>query len=142
MKAISLFARAMAVITALLLAMTLGAGSPADAKVAATKSGATVAAKALPKRNLNDTLVHKNNRLFMKGKVDPSYKHRLVVIQRRDCKSCDWHRVARVTTNSYSRFSYELGAPKKGSWFYRAFAKKYNGYGKSWSTYVYRTYQY
>lgn len=142
MKFMSMAGRLVGVVTALLLALSLGAGSAANAKPAASSSGLSSAAgKALPKRNLNDNLVQRNGKLFMKGKVDPSYKRRIIVVQRKDCKSCGWHRVAKVRTSSTSRFSYQMGAPRKGAWFYRAFAKRYNGYGKSWSNYIYRTYR-
>lgn len=138
----TLAARIVGALTALLLAMTL-AGSPADAAARQAEKAAqpSVAAKALPKRNLNDRLVQRNGKLFMRGKVSPAYKKRIIVVQRKTCKSCSWKRVARVRTNSKSVFIYQMGAPRRGNWFFRAYAPKFNGYGKSWSNYIYKTYR-
>ncbi|MFZ2504032.1 MAG: hypothetical protein WAW88_15330 [Nocardioides sp.] len=139
----SVAARLVTLVTGAGLALSLGA-VPAQARTAeamARPAAAPSASKALPLRNLNDKLVRRGGKLIMHGKVRPAYKRKIIVIQRAKCDGCTFRKVDRVRTNSRSVFNYRMSAPRSGSWYYRAFAKKQGGYAKSWTNYVYQTYR-
>ncbi len=123
----------------------LGLVGPASAGASSTVAGVAVAAdsvaRALPKRNLNDKLVQKPRGLFMKGNVAPGYGKKVIVLQRAKCKTCKFKKYDTTRTDKAGKFSFRLGAPAKGAWFWKAFAAKQGGYGKSWSNYIYKTYR-
>ncbi|WP_346387269.1 hypothetical protein [Nocardioides sp.] len=116
--------------------------------VASTASGA-VAAHArpvahaaparLPRRAMHDKVVTlSRHKLVFKGRVDPG--HGPVIIEKKNCRhGCRWNRVAKVSTDSDSRWHVRIYAPRHGEWFYRGYVNKYGGYAKSW-TGVWRTY--
>jgi hypothetical protein len=112
-----------------------------DSGDAGTAVVADSAARALPKRNLNDKLVQKPRGLFMKGNVDPGYGKKPIVLLRAKCKTCAFKRYSQTRTDKEGKFSFRLGAPAKGAWFWKAFAKKQGNYGKSWSNFIYKTYR-
>lgn len=123
----------------------VGLVGPASAGSGGTVVGAAVAtnsaARALPKRNLNDKLVQKPRGLFLKGNVDPGYGNKVIVLQRATCKTCNFKKYGQTRTDKDGKFSFRLGAPSKGAWFWKAFAAKRGGYGKSWSNFIYKTYR-
>lgn len=123
----------------------LGLVAPASAGGGTTAAGSAAAgdavARALPVRNLNDKLVQKPRGLFLKGNVNPGYGKKVVVLVRAKCEDCKFKKFGKTKTNKAGKFTFRLSAPRKGSWYWKAYAKKSGGYGKSWSNYVYRTYR-
>jgi len=108
----------------------------ADSYEPATSTSTT--SRALPTRAMHDKVVQPSpHKLIFKGRVDPG--HCPVVIQKKDCKTCDWHKFKVVKTNDQSRWKVQIYAPRHGYWFWRGFVKAYGGYAKSY-TGVWRTY--
>jgi hypothetical protein len=116
--------------------------------VAPTASGAVAAdedravhaptVKRLPHRQMHDKVVSPTrHKLIFKGRVDPG--HGPVIIEKRNCKRCPWHKVDKAKTDADSRWSVRIFAPRRGEWFYRGYVKAYGGYAKS-KTSIWRTY--
>ena len=97
-------------------------------------------ARALPRRDLHDTVVKRQGKLIFKGRVDPG--HGPVVIQKKTCRACAWRKFKVVsTTGDLNQWRVRIYAPRNGYWFWRGFVKAYGGYAKS-KTGVWRTYTY
>ena len=118
--------------------------SPADAATQSTKpttstQNSTVhRTSALPKRNLHAKVVKVRGKLFFKGRVDPGKGP--VYVQKKGCLKCHWKRFKKVRTHGpKSKWSVRIGAPRHGSWYWRAVVPKKGAYGKSISG-VWRTY--
>lgn len=95
-------------------------------------------AKRLPHRAMHDKVVSPSrHKLIFKGRVDPG--HGPVIIEKRNCKHCPWHKVDKAKTDSQSRWSVRIFAPRHGEWFYRGYVIAYGGYAKS-KTGIWRTY--
>jgi hypothetical protein len=92
-------------------------------------------------RRLHDRAVKENDRLMLKGKVAPVWKHRPVFVERKTCmqKRCKWQSYTKVRTNAKSQFTARVRAPRSGSWFYRARVNGTIEYVTSYSS-VYRAY--
>lgn len=127
-----------ALVAALSLLSPASATGSSGASVSAPSS---IAAKALPTRNLHDKLKQKPRGLFIKGNVSPGYGHKKIVIQKAKCKTCAFKKVAKVRTNKAGKWSYKLSAPANGYWYWKAFAKKSGNYGKSPSNNIYKTWR-
>jgi hypothetical protein len=54
------------------------------------------------------------------GVLSPRYVNRLVYIDKRPCATCGWRSVGADRTDAYSRFSFRVGAPASGRWWWRA----------------------
>lgn len=121
------------------LALTAPANAArAEALRVAAARPAAPAGRALPTRDLHDRIVQPSrHKLIFKGRVDPG--HGPVVIQKKACRACKWHRYQVVTTDDDSRWRVRIYAPRHGYWFWRGFVKAYGGYAKSWTD-VWRTY--
>ena len=94
-------------------------------------------------RDLNATDVKKDGRLLFKGKVTPKWNKKKIVLERKTSKKGKYKVVKRAKTNKKGKWSFRLSAPRKGSWYYRAWVPGRNGFVKSYShIYVetYRTY--
>ena len=103
--------------------------------------GAASAQGALPKREItSEVITNQDNQLVLKGNVSPGHAERKVFVQKRNClkPKCDWHHYNTVVTNEFGVFRSRIGAPRKGSDYYRAKVVKYGGYGTSYSQ-VWRT---
>lgn len=139
-----------------LLSGALGLVAPASAGGGSAVTGSVVAAegmaaRALPVRDLNDKLVRKPRALFIKGNVNPGYGKKMIFIVRSKCGGCtpgvqdgldrNYKKVAKVRTDKAGKFKFRMSAPSRGVWFWKAYAKKSGGYGKSWSNYIYSTYR-
>lgn len=61
-------------------------------------------------------------RIHLLGRVRPGLDPRPVVIQRKTCAACEWHRWRRARTDQRGRFRVEIFAPVRGGWFFRAVA--------------------
>jgi hypothetical protein len=57
--------------------------------------------------------------LQLVGHVVPKYAHKNVKLQKRDCTGCSWHTIRHQRTTSRSHFSFDIGAPRSGSWYFR-----------------------
>lgn len=57
--------------------------------------------------------------LQLVGHVIPKYAHKNVKLQKRDCTGCSWHTIRHQRTTSRSHFSFDIGAPRSGSWYFR-----------------------
>jgi hypothetical protein len=88
----------------------------------------------LPERTITSRVTDVKNRLVLRGDVDPGHEERIVVIQKRGCKSCSWFVFRKVRADDEGRFRVRIDAPRKGSWFWRAAVREYGGYAASYST--------
>ena len=57
--------------------------------------------------------------LKLAGQIEPAWRHRAVRLVKRGCRSCSWHVVRRQRTGGRSRFTFDVGAPRTGSWYFR-----------------------
>ena len=140
------------ILTTLIASIALGLGGlattmPARAATAAPDVTAHPVASApvergteKPTRDLHDSIVKRNGKLYFKGRVDPG--HGPVVVQKKECSSakCKWRVFKRVSTHGpKERWQVRVFAPQHGNWYWRGYVKAYGGYAKSW-THVYKTY--
>lgn len=93
-----------------------------------------------PSRNVTSVAVHRNFHPRMEdgtghfhGKVGPRYAHRLVSLEKRTCATCGWRKVSRHRTGEYSRWSFRVGAPRDGRWWWRVSTPSSTRYIRSYS---------
>lgn len=67
------------------------------------------------------------------GRVTPDYAHRSVQLQKRSCASCDWNQVRRTRTGDRGGWSFTVGAPRNGRWFWRVTTPATTKYIRSYS---------
>ncbi|MFN8195646.1 MAG: hypothetical protein U0R80_15345 [Nocardioidaceae bacterium] len=124
-------------------ATVLAAGALALGPVAqATGAHAAGAADRVAPARTIKTNVPPGPPLVLKGHVSDGYAHKVVLIQKKNCRAtrCGWHSVAKERTNDRARFRHRLAAPQHGSWFWRAKVKPSGGFGVSYSD-VWRTFR-
>ena len=97
-----------------------------------TPQGPTDLVLALARRTIYSEVVVRDDRLVFRGDVE-RYFNRRVYIQRKGCVGCDWRRYDVVTTNDRGWFRSEIGAPKRGSAYWRAKVPASDGYARSYS---------
>jgi hypothetical protein len=78
--------------------------------------------------------------LQLVGHVVPRYRHKNVKLQKRDCRHCSWHTIRHQRTNSKSHYSFDVGAPRSGSWFFRVKTAKTRRFARSYSA-TFRTFR-
>jgi hypothetical protein len=78
--------------------------------------------------------------LQLVGHVVPRYAHRNVKLQKRDCAGCSWHTIRHQKTTSRSHFSFDVGAPRSGSWYFRVKTAASTRFAVSYSA-TFRTFQ-
>lgn|GEM_PF-4866822 len=102
---------------------------------------ASAPAKA-PARNVSSKVVKVKGHLVLKGHVSGNYNRKQVIIQRATCKppKCDFKTYSTTKTTNAAKYSARVGAPAKGSWYFRAKVKASGGYATSYSG-VWRTYR-
>lgn len=68
------------------------------------------------------------------GRVAPRYAHRWVRLEKRSCGTCGWHRVRSARAGSRGSYSFVVGAPRSGKWYFRVstaattrFIRSYSG---------------
>lgn len=68
------------------------------------------------------------------GRVTPTYAHRTIYLDKRSCGTCSWKRERTDLTRIHGRYSFRVGAPRTGRWFWRvstpattAFIRSYSG---------------
>jgi hypothetical protein len=80
--------------------------------------------------------------LVLKGHVSGNYGRKPVIIQRATCRppKCGFKTYSTTKTSKAGKYSARIGAPAKGSWYFRAKVKKSGGYATSYSG-TWRTYR-
>jgi hypothetical protein len=91
-------------------------------------------------RKLGDHGIKKGNRLYVAGKVSPSWANKVVYLQKKKCKSCAWRAYAKQRTTSRSGWKFRVYAPRHGTWYWRLYVAPSSGFIKSWSDHVFYTY--
>ena len=84
------------------------------------------------RRTIHSEVVERAGRLFLRGDVE-DYRRGLVIVQRKKCYDCDWERHEVVRTGDRGRFRSQIGAPKRGSAYWRAKVSASDGYERSYS---------
>lgn len=110
-------------VATMLLLVLLAVASPSTA----------VSGASLPTRTVTSTVVTVHGHLVFRGKVSPGHADKIVLMQKRTCRSCAWKLYARVRTNDASRYRVRIQAPRHGAWFWRAKVRAYGRYGTSYS---------
>ncbi|MGI8994757.1 MAG: hypothetical protein ACR2FP_10660 [Nocardioidaceae bacterium] len=67
------------------------------------------------------------------GQMGPRYAHRLVLLEKRPCARCGWRQVSKDFTGDYSRWSFKVGAPVNGRWWWRVSAPAATRFIRSFS---------
>jgi hypothetical protein len=53
------------------------------------------------------------------GKVSPAYGHKRIYLEKRTCPDCGWDRVRVAKTGKKGGYSFKVGAPAHGRWWWR-----------------------
>lgn len=68
------------------------------------------------------------------GRVTPRYARHIIHLEKRSCGACAWHRVRSARTGGRGRYSFKVGAPNRGRWYWRVstpakprFIRSYSG---------------
>ncbi len=67
------------------------------------------------------------------GRVTPHYAHRRIVLQKRSCGTCSWHQVTTGHTAARGRYSFTVGAPRRGQWYWRVSTPATSSFIRSFS---------
>jgi hypothetical protein len=51
--------------------------------------------------------------------MQPKYAHKKVLLQKRKCPNCSYKTVDKDRTNAKSKYSFQVGAPGRGQWWWR-----------------------
>ena len=98
----------------------------------------TARVRRLPAPHDHSEVVDRDSGLFLRGDVE-DYRRGLVVVQRKKCNDCEWRRHEVVRTGERGRFRSRIGAPRRGSAYWRAKVSASDGYAVScsatWETY-------
>ena len=90
------------------------------------------------RRTVHSQVISRHGKLHLRGDVE-RYSFRPVVVQRKRCPTCAWERHEVVTTGKRGWFRSLIGAPRRGSAFWRAKVPASDGYVRSfsatWQTY-------
>ncbi len=93
-----------------------------------------------PSRAVTSVAVHRNFNARMEdgtghfhGKMGPRYRHHIVLLEKRSCAACGWHKVSTHRTGDYSRWSFKVGAPRDGRWWWRVSTPSTTRYVRSFS---------
>ena len=90
------------------------------------------------RRTVHSLVISRHGKLYLRGDVE-RYSFRSVVVQRKRCQTCAWERHEVVTTGRRGWFRSLIGAPRRGSAFWRAKVRASDGYQRSfsatWQTY-------
>ncbi len=100
---------------------TAGSRANADYRVAYAGNN-----KLKPSRSSTGVSVYRRIRAKLEdgtgrfhGHIAPHYAHRTVYLDKRSCGSCGWHQVKSDHTGRRGRFSFTVGAPRRGRSFWR-----------------------
>lgn len=53
------------------------------------------------------------------GKLSPRYARKRIHLEKRSCADCGWDTVRSAKTGKRSQYSFKVGAPRKGRWWWR-----------------------
>jgi hypothetical protein len=84
------------------------------------------------RRTVHSEVVARDGKLFLRGDVE-DYRRGLVIVQRKKCYDRAWQRHEVVRTGERGRFRSRIGAPKRGSAYWRAKVPASDGYARSYS---------
>lgn len=101
--------------------------------VAERLSDATTAARAKPRRELNDRSVQRGGKWFIKGRVTPDGAKKTVVFQRKLAKNAKWKNYRKVKTDKKGRYAVrvEFPASSRPTWYYKGFVRSTAKYAAS-----------
>jgi len=85
-----------------------------------------------PRRSIYSAVVWRAGRLSLRGDVE-DYSSREVLVQRKACEACSWRRFDLARTGKRGWFRSRIGAPARGSTWWRARVAASGGYAKSYS---------
>lgn len=101
-----------------ILAATLASAALAVPAASLPSASAETAAKAT--RVVNAKIVNVTpQRLSLHVHVR-HYASQPTFLQKKACKSCNWHKIDTKKTNNVGRVAYPVDAPRNGRWYYRA----------------------
>lgn len=83
----------------------------------------------------------KRGKVYMKANIDPGFKRKRVIIQRKASKKAKFKRWARPRTNKKGAFKVRLPAPHRGYWYYRLVIPKDNKKFAKFVSGTWRTYK-
>jgi hypothetical protein len=91
-----------------------------------------------PERRVSAKIVQVSDQgLEFKGKVFGSrerpYDNRVTRLQKKTCRDCNWQVVRTNRTDDRARYTYDVGAPRRGRWFFRAQVPETREYRTSYS---------
>lgn len=91
-------------------------------------------------RDLQAEDLKKNNRIYLKGNVNPGWGGKTITLQRKTCKSCAWKVYDKQRTGDNGSWRFHTPAPRRGSWYFRAkvagtteFVTSYSGRLRTWT---------
>lgn len=124
------------------IASILAAGALALSPLALSPVADASTADKLPSRNVTSKVVKVKGHLVFKGHVSDNYNRKQVIIQRATCKppKCNFKTYTTTKTSAAGKYDARVGAPAKGSWYFRAKVKASGGFATSYSG-VWRTYR-
>lgn len=67
------------------------------------------------------------------GRVVPRYGHHVISLDKRNCAKCSWRQVATTTTADRGRYSFKVGAPRTGRYYWRLQTPRSLKYKRSYS---------
>jgi hypothetical protein len=53
------------------------------------------------------------------GRVSPGYAHKRVILEKRKCADCGWDNFKSEQTGKKGKYSFKVGAPRHGRWWWR-----------------------
>ncbi|MCB0908984.1 MAG: hypothetical protein KDB63_17910 [Nocardioidaceae bacterium] len=124
------------------IASILAAGALALSPLALSPVADASAPDKAPARNVTSKVVKVKGHLVFKGHVSDGYNRKQVIIQRATCKppKCNFKTYKTTKTSKAGKYSARIGAPARGSWYFRAKVKAAGGFATSYSG-VWRTYR-
>lgn len=84
------------------------------------------------RRQVESQVVWRAGRLHLRGDVH-AWSFRPVLVQRKSCQACAWRRHEVTWTGRKGAFRSVIGAPRRGSTFWRARVRAADGYAPSFS---------
>jgi hypothetical protein len=119
-------------------AVGMSTASADTAGTVATTSAAAAAAKA--KRQIDAKIINVTRQQLQIRAHVHSYPMQWTFLQKKKCKSCTWHQVAKKKTTEHGRVFYKVGAPRTGRWYFRVGTPERKHFRTSYSDtfYTYR----
>lgn len=68
------------------------------------------------------------------GRVVPNYGNQRITLEKRSCADCGWHSARSRMTSDKGRYSFKIGAPNHGRWWWRVTTPASTRFIKSYSS--------